>query len=925
MEINDKNTIDDIGFTKPYQNTEIPDSNSTNIGCNINSQLIDLVNIYNNVSSDTDLDENEQEFKFDKLYKQYLEKVETKYNGINNISYKEIKNFAEEIKNNFTFITPEVEFSFEKFSDDKNYSFDDADRIYKFAIDNSLEICVPVNLSISSSLSQQIYDIHRSNPNKAKKMILDLLTKYFNTLGSKYKISEWQVLSNILDVDSKIDDNFLKDSIFKDILGEDYYIDVLKVARDSIPYDTKIIYSQGNETIYKNRQRIIDIVNNIKNYEIQYGIKLLDILSLEGHFYDTISDMDIEDIFKDITILNKDIKFSDLCVLQTMEYPDEQIRVYNSLSKYASLYNIRGINLHSFDDNLSTYTSNNTALFNEDGESKSPYKLFSNFQTKKNNISSTISLMGKVVGAYVPCGLIELFNKFQDNSFTYTDKVQFFNEYKRENKESLNNTNCCNTNLSTLGYRDILTLIENINSNVTSIVVNSNDYFDKSINVKDGTINNSFMISSEFSKFVTKTGSSIEINNLFGKDFCYPNNLDTYLENIYTREDRLLTQKEKNDILIRLIKDYLHSISNELNSKDLKLDSVVVLNNVIDDCLNSKWWEQNFGDDYYVSLFQFVNEELTDNISLSWNEDNIINNDYKRKDFFDFVERIIQHDPFLISFISTNIYIDESFNVNKFNEVVDEINYFCKRMKEEFGSNIKFKISDLYINNNLVNGKYNDIYSILSACSNNNFIGLNISNLLILNSFSFLNGLQNKTLQSYSRDAKNIYDILHNSISNDTSGTILEKNIIAVLQDNHNAILKGILACNSNFSDTFAESTNNQSKSQDFLQIGSSAKHISMMTKKITREFPQILAVVEEATKLGCVDYVDYLSVIPSLYEERVINGETNTISSTINENNKKIIKTNISKNVGFSNYLSLGFITIIFTIIFIICILIFI
>ena len=47
----------------------------------------------------------------------------------------------------------------------------------------------------------------------------------------------------------------------------------------------------------------------------------------------------------------------------------------------------------------------------------------------------------------------------------------------------------------------------------------------------------------------------------------------------------------------------------------------------------------------------------------------------------------------------------------------------------------------------------------------------------------------------------------------------------------------------------------------------------------------QEATVVEEATKLGCVDYVDYLSVIPSLYEERVINGETNTISSTINDN----------------------------------------
>ena len=942
--------FDDIDDKKNivYQNNNgvIPDDNRASIGCNINLQLVDFANIYEVINSNSDLTDEEKEKLFIKMRDEYLGKHETTYNGISTLSYKEMQNFMLEIKNNFSSITPEMEFSLSNvlahdgdifdqdgFINDNIFNFDGADKIYKFAVANNLEVDAHLNLTdegIPDYLKDELYSVFEKNPSKARKMLSSLLVNYFKSLGNKYKIEEWEVLSNILTTEANIDNRILNDSIFKDILGDSYYIEILKLARENLPAGARIVYTEGDEDSYKKRQGIIEIINEIKNYETRNDIKLLDVIGLEGHYNDRISDSQIEEIFRDITILGKDIKFTELNVLKTKQTPLEQNRVYNAVLHFASLYGISDINLYSFDDNLAGDVFINSAVFDKKGHPKDVYdsfvELIGHNRSNTNNNRTTanmISLMGKAVGAYMTYSLITLLNRLQDDDLPHSDKIQALEDYKKQIILNANKLNLHDVDLSSLSYEEILRLIENINSNITALTIDSNDLFDKSINPKAGDISDNFDVNSEFSSFARNADINVEVDNLFGNNFCYPSNLDTYFENIYTKEDRLLTQKEKNDILVDLVRKYLDSIAGKVNSNNLRLDSVVVLNNILDEYGSTRWWEENFGDDYYVTLFQIVNDELTDSVALSWNEDDIINDDDRRNEFFDRIERIVQHDPFLISVISTDIIIDDGFNIEKFDETVREINYFCKRMKEEYGADIKFKFSDFSFRNvDLFNSKFDDIRHILATVATNYFIGLNISNILIFNSFSFLNGLQNKTLQSYSHETRNIYDILSSSIAYDISGSILEKDIIRIFQKNHDRTLKGILACNSNFPETFVENSNISSRSQDFFQIGSGAKHVARVTERITSNFPKMLSVVEEATQLGCVDSFDYLTTLPTLYESRVVRGESNVMCTKPIEKNKVLTKMKLPNNVGFSSYLSLTFIIFIFMLVFILCIL---
>lgn len=935
-----KGKIDDVfndEFNSIYDNGDshsfIPDNSNSIIGGDWNYQLVDVVNIYDDVNN-MDILENEKKNLFNDKISKYFESNLPIYDGMKNIDYDELANLSKNLRENYSFITPSKEFKMNSIIDkhtdifDSNgklnniiYDFSKFDSLYLFARKNNLSIKSGVLLdeNISDNLKKSILDVFRNDPNKARSMLTQFFSNYFSTIGKKYNLIEWDILS----VD---DDFFLNGNFLRDVLGDDYYIEILKIARDNLGGDSKNGIILRNEDNIKKREKMVNLINKIRDYEKKNNIILIDFIGLSGRYNDKLSDSDIEKIFKDFACFDKKISIDSLSVLKTGKNDANQSRVFKSVIHFGLIYDIFNINFAFIDDKISDEKYKDSTFANCNGKLKKGVldclKLFKNNSVNSDlSFFDGVSLVGKAVGAYLSYQLISLLNCLNNNQLTYDEKMDSILEYKNYLSLNKDELNLGNLDIESMDFDDILKLISNAVSSITAF--NTEDIsnsFDSSIDTQNGFINNEFNINDIQCDFIKNNELNVDVVNLFGNDFNYPKNLDCYLENIYSNEDRLLTQKEKNDVLNKLIDNYIENILTSLNDKNIKLDSIVVLNNILEEAGSCRWWSENFGDDYYVTLFQLVNKKLGDNIYLGWYENDIVTDKNKRDDFLSLVERVIQHDPFLISFISTDIFVDNYFDVDDFLDFVGDLNHFSKRVLDQYGANVKFKVSNLQFSN-LENDKYvfSVVKNILNAISSKYCMGFSTNNLTLFNNFDFMNCKFNKTLQKYSHSSRDLFNLLNYDIDYNLSGSLLENNIINILQKNQDKVIRGILSCNRGFPDTFVKDNSISTRSQDFLQIESGARHVSNVTKNITSSFPRVISAVQSATNMGCVSPNDYLNFIPSFFDNNVINKDNKDLNKS-----KVLTKKNDTSfnNVGFSSYLFLIFMVLLFSIIFVLCVL---
>lgn len=924
-------------------NSLIPDNSKIIMGCSCNYQLVDLFNIYNEINKSTNTNIDECCKLFNERRDNYFRNHDTIYNDINNITYLEVEKVYLNLKSRYSFITIKEEFKMDniirndikifdngKLNEDI-YDFRNIDSIYKFAQENNFCIKVYFGFSdndISNNLRQEVLDIFYDDTNKARHMLINFLENYFKILGNKYQCLEWSILSDIIykGDDLELDNTILKESFFRNILGDDYFIDILQIARKSLPNNTRIGYTEGNEYDIVTRTRIIEIINKIKDFELNNNITLLDFVGISGYYNDKMSSNDIENIYKDFASLGKDINILELNVLNLQ---DNQKSVFKNILNLAYIYNIYSINMLGANDKVVCDKYKGSTMVDENCIEKDFFNdflyLFVNNANyiKEMPIGNVISMIGKSIGAYMSYELIHLFNKLSNKLISYDEKMAALDDYKKYITDNGNKFNLGDCDLTGLDYNDILVLMDDISNNITLLSINNIvKSFDESIDCNNFTINDNFNIDDDTSEYINNNKISVEISNLFCNDFKYPKNFDSYLENIYNKENRLLNQKEKNDILRDLVSNYLSSITSNLNSKNIKLESVIVLNNILNEHGSTRWWSENFGDDYYVTLFQIVNKQLTDNVQLAWVEDKLIEDKNKRDDFLSYIERIVKHDPFLISYIGSDIIIDNDFDMDKYDDFISEINNFCKHMMDNYGADIKFKVSNLSfecINNS---NKLSIVKHILDSISTQYFVGSNIGNLLIFNSFSFIDGLGNKLLQEYDSYTRKIFDLLNYNMDYNMNGSILENNIIGILQQYHDKQMKAIVSCNNSYSETFVCNNNDSNKSQDFLQIESSVKHIAEVTKNITSTFPKTISIIQEATSMGCTSPIEYLNVVPLLYNARVVKNNINSIKNPLTDKDKLLFRKSNINNIGFSSYLTLTFIIVFFIIVFILCLL---
>jgi len=202
------------------------------------------------------------------------------------------------IKKQFSAVTPENIMKAEIIQPGwDNYNFDLADKLVAFAKKNN------INVNAHTLIWHSQLPAFMRNMKDA-----DSVRKYFvnhiNTVASRYngKVYSWDVVNEALN-----EDGSLRNSIFLQILGDDYIVEAFRLAQKASPH-SKLYYNDYNIEQPKKRAGAIAIIKKIQ----QAGVRI-DGVGIQGHWNAfNVPLNDIEESIKEFAALGVEVMFTEL-------------------------------------------------------------------------------------------------------------------------------------------------------------------------------------------------------------------------------------------------------------------------------------------------------------------------------------------------------------------------------------------------------------------------------------------------------------------------------------------------------------------------------------------------------------------------------------------------------------------------------------
>lgn len=197
------------------------------------------------------------------------------------VNSKTLKNDKEVLINNFSSITCENAMKFgEIYDEDNGYNFECADFHYNFAKENRLK------------MRGHNFVWHNQTPKfimeNDREKVIDILTNHMKIMNDRYGdiITAWDVVNEAIEDKS---DEYLRKSVWRDKLGEDYIKEVYKIARKTINKGTELFYNDYNEYIPNKLDKIVRMIKSVNADE-----KLIDGMGMQCHinlYYPSVDDM----------------------------------------------------------------------------------------------------------------------------------------------------------------------------------------------------------------------------------------------------------------------------------------------------------------------------------------------------------------------------------------------------------------------------------------------------------------------------------------------------------------------------------------------------------------------------------------------------------------------------------------------------------
>lgn len=361
---------------------------NTNFGVSMNYQLIGLFKLLNDVSS---VDE------FDMMKNRYLKSQPTIFPGLLECTYEEIQNIYHNMIDNCDVITPEAEAKMtltindqmEPFNSDGTvnsqvFNFSYLDTIVAFAKQNNMK--VRLHTLIWHKHFPKILD------NCSKNQIITFLDTYFSDIANRYDADTFYTIDVLNEIVADIHSEefkqgiILRNSKWKQKLGDDYYLTVLKLARKNFPH-SNLAYNEYDETNQEKRKRMISIINDIKQEEAITGTILLDSIGLQSHYHEYTTDEEIKEAYADLSHTRKRLQVSEMDVTKIDNQDDVQVnRVFRTVLDCSATYNIDSFTCWGSTSSISWKSKKVKTFLNDNGDIDNSCKqVVDTYSQKKKN------------------------------------------------------------------------------------------------------------------------------------------------------------------------------------------------------------------------------------------------------------------------------------------------------------------------------------------------------------------------------------------------------------------------------------------------------------------------------------------------------------------------------------------------------------
>ena len=363
------------------------------------------------------------------------------FGDIDKMTYEDLVRTKEYVDNRLSSFTCEAEMKmtgilagYNKEEHKIDYRFELADKVYDYAMSHGKEMrghTLVWHNHEPQVLDEYIQDNYNgnfeadreNNPtaffNQRKELTKSFLAEYMKTMGERYPNCYcWDVLNEIVPQMEITDPNNkdcptgdepkdgLRHSKWFEYLGKDYYIEVLKLARENLPEGTNLFYNEFGEQYPKKRAAIIQVIENIKQYEKEHpeGGALLDGIGLQSHYNLTMTARQIKQIYKDFGRISKkhgiEIQVTEMDVVpgrdergKPLEYDQNDTSkhavIWNTVFECARKYDVKGFTGWGISDALSWFPNIDCTMVSKRGEEKDFRKNLT--KNKENALSSFFS------------------------------------------------------------------------------------------------------------------------------------------------------------------------------------------------------------------------------------------------------------------------------------------------------------------------------------------------------------------------------------------------------------------------------------------------------------------------------------------------------------------------------------------------------
>lgn len=373
------------------------------IGGSICFQLIDIFEIMDNKS----LSLEEKNKKVQEYQKSIInegsgikvgDNVIGSYNGfftfgnIYKLDYDSLVRIKEHVEKNLSSLTCDAEMKmasiltgYDRDSHEVKYNFKFADKVYNYAMQNGkgmrghtlvwhkFEPRDIINEYIEDRLGCTIDEYKERYPDnfvaKRKELTKEFLGSYMKKMGEQYpNCYSWDVINEIVsdDIDNKDisrENDGLRNSMWYEYLGKEFYIDVLELARENLPQGTKLIYNEYGEQHKEKREKILEVIEKIKEYEEKEGKVLLDGIGIQSHYDIHVTEEQIEDIYSDFSKTGKEMQITELDIISDTSKKNEKFdKLWQKEFELAQKYGIDSFTGWGICDSLNWYSHKGVQL-----------------------------------------------------------------------------------------------------------------------------------------------------------------------------------------------------------------------------------------------------------------------------------------------------------------------------------------------------------------------------------------------------------------------------------------------------------------------------------------------------------------------------------------------------------------------------------